>query len=69
MKLRLTRNQSIIFTIFYVVATLALRFYIEPYLLGNFWISIGIGLYFVITYWILLHKKVLNFAIPGEEDE
>lgn len=59
--MRLNKKQSVIFTVFYVFVTLIVRFYIEPYLAGHYLISIGIGLYFVLLYWVLLHKKFLNF--------
>ena len=67
MKFRLNKKQSVIFTAIYVFVTLALRFYIEDYLLGHYFISIGIGLYFVLLYWILLNRKILNFRNPEEE--
>ena len=61
MRLRLNKKQSVVFTVIYVLITLLLRFYIEPYLAGYYLISIGIGLYFILFYWVLLHKKFLNF--------
>lgn len=61
MKIRLNKKQSVIFTVFYVFVTMVVRFLIEPYLVGYYLISIGIGLYFVLLYWVLLHKKFLNF--------
>ena len=65
MRLRLNKKQSVVFTVFYVFVTMVLRFLLEPYLAGYYLISIGIGLYFVLLYWVLLHKKILNFH---EED-
>ncbi|MCB9057035.1 MAG: hypothetical protein H6627_00595 [Calditrichae bacterium] len=65
MRLRLNKKQSVVFTVFYVFVTMVLRFLLEPYLAGYYLISIGIGLYFVLLYWVLLHKKILNFR---EED-
>jgi len=59
--MRLNKKQSVIFTVIYVALTLILRFFIEPYLAGHYLISIGIGLYFVLLYWLLLNKKFLNF--------
>jgi Flp pilus assembly protein TadB len=59
--MKLNRNQSIVFTVVYFVITLLLRFMIEPYLMGYYWISIGIGLYFILLYWVLYQKQFLNF--------
>lgn len=62
MKYRMNRKQSIIFTVIYLALTLAVRFILEPYLLGYYLISVGIGLYFILILWALWHKKVLNFS-------
>lgn len=62
MKFRLNRIQSIIFTVIYLAVTLLLRLFLEPYLMGYYFISIGIGLYFILLLWVLWHKKVLNFS-------
>lgn len=67
--MRLNRKYSIIFTMVYFTLTLLGRFYVEPYLAGHYWISIGIGVYFLLVFWVLVKKKFLNFAIPGEENE
>ncbi len=64
--MRLNKKQSVIFTAIYAFITLSLRFYIEPYLVGHYLISIGIGLYFILLYWVLLHKKFLNFREERE---
>jgi hypothetical protein len=37
--------------------------------MGRYWISIGIGLYFVLIYWLLVHKKILNFQDKAETGE
>ncbi|KAA3619515.1 MAG: hypothetical protein DWQ05_01980 [Calditrichaeota bacterium] len=58
----MNRKQSIIFTVIYLALTLAVRFILEPYLLGYYLISVGIGLYFILILWALWHKKVLNFS-------
>ncbi len=67
--MRLNRKQSIIFSVFYFVFTLILRFVLEPYLLGYYWISIGIGLYFILLFWLLYHKKFLNFHAEADANE
>ncbi|KAA3612482.1 MAG: hypothetical protein D8M58_20165 [Calditrichaeota bacterium] len=68
--MKLNKKQSAIFTAIYVLITLGFRFYIEPLLGGHYLISIGIGLYFILLYWVLLKKRFLNFqngnaATPG----
>lgn len=62
MKFRMNRTQSIVFTAIYLGITLAIRFVLEPYLLGYYLISVGIGLYFILLLWVLWHKKILNFS-------
>ncbi len=62
MKLRLNRTQSIIFTVCYIAITLAIRFILEPFLLGYYLISVGIGLYFILLLWVLWYKKIINFS-------
>jgi len=59
--MRLNKKQSVIFTAIYAFLTLGMRFFLEPYLAGYYLISIGIGLYFILLFWVLLHKKFLNF--------
>ncbi|HQU71432.1 MAG TPA: hypothetical protein PKV71_04015 [Calditrichia bacterium] len=68
MRLRLNRKKSIVFTVVYILITLLARFMIEPYLMGNMWISIGIGLYFVLVWWVFYHKKILNFDEENPEE-
>jgi len=58
----MNRTQSIVFTVCYLAITLAIRFILEPYLLGYYLISVGIGLYFILLIWVLWHKKILNFS-------
>ena len=69
MRLRLGKRGSVIFTVVYFVVTLLGRFYIEPYLMGHYWISIFIGLYFVALYWVLIKKKFLNFREESDTAE
>ena len=73
MRFRLNRRQSITFTVVYILVTLVIRFAVEPYLMGNWWISIAIGLYFVVVYWALYKKGILRFsegdgAPPAEKE-
>lgn len=67
--MRLNKKQSVIFTVVFFVITILGRFYIEPYLGGRYWISIGIGLYFILVFWLLVKKKVLNFRDETEAGE
>lgn len=67
--MRLNKKQSVIFTVVFFVVTMLGRFYIEPYLAGQYWISIAIGLYFVLIYWLLIKKKFLNFRDEGDSEE
>ncbi len=61
MKIRMNRKQSIVFTAVYGGITLFWRFMIEPQLMGHYAISIGIGLFFVLVYYLLWKNKIVNF--------
>lgn len=67
MKIRLNRKQSIIFTAIYGLITLFWRFSIELQLQGRYMLSLAIGLFFVIIYWILWKKKIVNFDRPQDQ--
>lgn len=51
---------SDIFIAVYLIATLFLRFYIEPQLQGNFIISMIFGLFALLFLWALIKSKLLN---------
>jgi predicted phage tail protein len=59
---QLNRRQSIIFLVVYGAVTMAVRFYIEPFLAGNFWLSTGIGLVLLGVIFLLIKTGVLNFS-------
>jgi len=67
--MHLNKKQSVVFTVVFFAVTILGRFYIEPYLAGRYWISIGIGLYFVLVFWLLVKKKFLNFRDESEAGE
>lgn len=55
----------------YIIATLFLRFYLEPQLNGHIILSIALGLFALLFLWALIKSKILNptfFGMwPGEE--
>ena len=73
MKFQLGRKASDIITTLYIIATLFLRFYLEPQLNGNVLISLALGLFALLFLWALVKSKILNPAFfgmwPGEEGE
>lgn len=64
--MKLNRTQSIYFVVVFGLLTMLGRFYIEPFLAGQYWISIAIGVYCLVILWGLTHKKVLNFEKEEE---
>lgn len=60
MKLQLGHIASDIFITIYVLVTLFGRIYIEPYLKGNFLISIFLGIFALLILWVLVKIKFLN---------
>jgi hypothetical protein len=73
MKLRLGRKASDIFVVFYIAATLLLRFFIEPQLQGRYLISIAMGAFALLFLWALAKTKFLNPSwfglLPSREEE
>jgi hypothetical protein len=66
---------SNIFVIFYVTSSLLLRWWIEPQLNGNIWISAGMGLLALLFLWALIRSKLirpsllnLDILINGKKD-
>ena len=73
MKLQLGRKVSDIIATAYIIATLFLRFYLEPQLNGSVILSLALGLFALLFLWALVKSKILNptfFGMwPGEEQE
>ncbi|MFK7908952.1 MAG: hypothetical protein AB8B69_27735 [Chitinophagales bacterium] len=65
--MKLNRKQSIYFVAIFGLLTMLGRFYIEPFLAGQYWISVAIGGYCLVILWGLTQKKVLNFEERGKE--
>lgn len=60
MKLQLGKKTSDFVVVLYVLATLLVRFWLEPYINGHYWVSILIGLYGLLLLWALVKSKFLN---------
>lgn len=58
--MKLGRITSDVIIVIYVMATLYFRFLIEPYLGGNFILSVLIGISALAIIWILVKIKFLN---------
>jgi hypothetical protein len=56
---------SDLFIALYVLATLGLRFYLEPQLQGNFLLSVAIGAFALLFLWALIKAKILRPSILG----
>jgi len=73
MKLQLGRKVSDIIATAYIIATLFLRFYLEPQLNGSVILSLALGLFALLFLWALVKSKIINptfFGMwPGEEKE
>jgi hypothetical protein len=62
MVMKLNRFWSIVFVAIYGGVTLLLRFYIEPMIIyDNYWLSIVIGVVFLLFLVILIKIGFLNF--------
>lgn len=66
---QLNRLQSIIFLGVYGAITMAVRFYIEPLLGGNFILSVGIGLALLGIVFLLVKIGVLNFQDDEQKSD
>jgi hypothetical protein len=73
MKFGLGHKLSDLFIVVYVMATLFIRFMLEPDLHGNFIISIVLGLFSLLFLWALVKTKLINptwFGLmPKKKDE
>lgn len=65
--MKLNRKQSIYFVAIFGLITMLGRFYIEPFLAGQYWISIAIGGYCLVILWGLNYKNILNFEEGDRE--
>ncbi len=52
----------------YIIATLFIRFWIEPQLLGNLWLSIALGLFALLFLWALIKTKILQPGLLNLQD-
>ena len=69
MKFGLGQKASDIFVVIYIIATLFIRFLLEPQLKGHFLISVGIGLFALLFLWALSKSKLINpswFGLIGK---
>lgn len=60
MRIRLGNITSDIFITIYILVTLFGRVHIEPYLGGNFFFSLFLGVAALLILWGLVHIKFLN---------
>ncbi len=51
---------SNIFVVLYLLATLWLRFVLEPQLQGHILASVGLGLFALLILWALIKSRILN---------
>jgi len=56
---------SDLFIAIYVLATLGLRFYLEPQLQGNFFLSVAVGAFALLFLWALIKARVLRPGMLG----
>lgn len=63
MKFGLGPKISNLFVAIYVLATLFLRFYLEPQLKGHFLLSIGLGAFALLFLWALIKGKIIRPTI------
>jgi hypothetical protein len=69
MKFGLGQKASDVFVVIYIMATLYIRFLLEPQLKGHLIISVGIGLFALLFLWALSKSKIINpswFGLTGK---
>ena len=58
--IKLGEKLSNVLVAVYILATMYIRFLIEPQLRGNFFVSMGLGLFALLFLWALIKSKFLN---------
>ncbi|MEN0005721.1 MAG: hypothetical protein AAF798_16345 [Bacteroidota bacterium] len=61
----LGRKASDLFVTLYILATLFGRFYIEPQLQGNMFVSLALGAFALLFLWAIVKTKLINPSYFG----
>ena len=58
--IKLGEKLSNVVVALYILLTMYIRFLVEPQLRGNFFVSIGLGLFALLFLWAMIKSKFLN---------